>query len=210
MSQRRIIGVSLRTVGAVVAALALAAPPTSLLAQAPAPADIGPQTGDPAWTGRTVPRWPVDNGAPAYPYPYPYPPPYGYGGGQASQPSTGPSGNPCVDQGSTAMIEPSRPAAARRGPLVAMPSNDCADLPGRAQPQPYIGIDVQVSPQQDGGGGTTAGGSGGGSNGGGGGWGKPGWGDPGWGNGDAGGWRPPGGSAGHGPGSGGSGWAPRR
>ncbi len=97
------------------------------------------------------PQWPGGpdrNGAlpgPAYGYP-----PYGAYGPPPQQQAAPP---PCPDVGSTAVVERRRPRATGSGPLVAMPTNDCADLPGRATVQPYIGVDVQVSPampEQDG------------------------------------------------------------
>mgnify|MGYP001806548873 FL=1 len=94
-------------------------------------------------TGRPVPQpMPPDPyrqpGGPGYPY---LPSPYGYYG---QQQQAAPA--PCPDVGSTAVVERARPPGARRGPLVAMPTNDCADLPGSNAVQPYIGIDVQITP----------------------------------------------------------------
>lgn len=118
-------------------------------------------------TGRIAqfPR-PADSAAPfpgsqgTLPYGYgPYAPygPYGPYGPPPQQQSQ-PQQPPCPDIGSTAVVERARPRGARSGPLVAMPSNDCADLPGRTTIQPYIGVDVQVTPP---GFGSDAGGGGG-------------------------------------------------
>jgi len=75
---------------------------------------------------------------------YPSPPsPYGFYGQPPQQQAAPP---PCPDIGSTAVVERARPPGARRGPLVAMPTNDCADLPGSNAIQPFIGVDEQISP----------------------------------------------------------------
>lgn len=106
------------------------------------------------------PAAPSPGGPGATPYGYgPYVP-YGPYGPPPQQSQSQPF--PCPDTGSTAVIERAKPRGTRSGPLVAMPSNDCADLPGRTTVQPYIGVDVQVSPPGFGG---DIGGNGGGSGG---------------------------------------------
>jgi hypothetical protein len=95
-------------------------------------------------TGRRPQPQPPDSyrqpGSPGYPFP---PSPYGYYGQQPQQ-QAAPA--PCPDVGSTAVVERARPPGTRRGPLVAMPTNDCADLPGSNAVQPFIGVDVQITP----------------------------------------------------------------
>jgi hypothetical protein len=98
-------------------------------------------------TGRPVQRQampPDPYGQPGHPPPYGYPPqPYGPWGQPPRQQAASP---PCPDIGSTAVVERARPQRAPRGPLVAMPTNDCADLPGNNAVQPFIGVDVQITP----------------------------------------------------------------
>lgn len=145
---------------------ALAEPPAPGAATATAPPVLRVQSVDatgrvsvPRPTDPMAPPFATGQGAGAYgPYP-PYAPFGPYGPAPQSQAQA----PPCPDTGSTAVVERGRPRGSRAGPLVAMPSNDCADLPGRATVQPYIGVDVQVTPPGFGGDAGTGNGSGSGA-----------------------------------------------